>query len=176
MLLAGQVFQDLFDSFSATAYRQESRDRYNSPDEESAKQRFFAGSPDLDYLKSRPWLESIREKTRAGRQFRRVRIVSVPLLPYSRYALWSVQGNIAAGEDIRYLARSRAEEIGLPMRDAWLFDSARVALLHFDEDDRLLGAEMFTDSKTVAEFCEWRDVAWENALTRDSFVESLNQA
>ncbi|GAA4193018.1 hypothetical protein GCM10022252_35360 [Streptosporangium oxazolinicum] len=175
-LVVGQGFQDLFDSFTHTAYRQESRDRYNSPDEKEAIKRFMDGDPDLEYIRSRPWLESIRAKTSEGKRFQRVRIVTVPLKDYSRYALWSVQGNLAAGEEIRYLARDQAMDLGLPQHDAWIFDSSRIALLHFDGDDCLLGAELVTDPAKVNEYEVWREIAWRNSLTRQEFIESLNRA
>ncbi|WP_436757831.1 DUF6879 family protein [Streptosporangium sp. V21-05] len=174
-LVVGQDFQNLFDSFTHTAYRQESRDRHNSFDEKDAIKRFMNGDPDLEYIRSRPWLEFIRAKTSEGRRFQRVRIVTVPLKDYSRYALWSVQGNLAAGEEIRYMDREQAIDLGLPQLDAWLFDSNRIALLHFDDDDRLLGAEVITDSSRIEEHKAWREVAWQNSLTRQEFIESLNQ-
>ncbi|GAA0944911.1 DUF6879 family protein [Nonomuraea longicatena] len=169
-LISGREFLDLFDSFAGSAYRQEARDRYNSPDEHSAVESFRRGQPDTRYLHTRPWLESVRDKTGQGKVFQRVRIVTVPLKDYSRYALWSVQGNLAAGEDIRYLSRDQAVELGLPEHDSWLFDSARVAFLHFDHDDSLLGAELVTDPDVVARHRAWRDIAWRGAVDRDEFA------
>jgi hypothetical protein len=84
------------------------------------------------------WLRMVREATRAGRRFTRVRVVSVPLTDYSRFAVFcSGQAN-AAGEDIRYLQRDEAES--LPDRDYWLFDSHKLVRMHFD-DDEMLGGE-----------------------------------
>jgi len=57
--------------------------------------------------------------------------VATPLGGRGRVA----QHNVAAGEDIRYLDRDRAED--LPGHDYWLFDSSRLYRLHFDEDDDL---------------------------------------
>ncbi|MEV0621667.1 DUF6879 family protein [Nonomuraea sp. NPDC050404] len=170
-LLNGRNFQDLFESFRESAYRLESRSRYNSPDESSAIQRFQHGNPDTDYLWSRPWLDSIRAQTAEGKQYRRVRVVDIPPQPYSRYALWSVQGNLAAGEDIRYLPRDAASQLGIPHLDVWLFDSVRVALLHFDKDDVLLGAELVAEPEAIRKHCVWRDVAWDNSLSRQDFLK-----
>jgi hypothetical protein len=100
-----------------------------------------------------------------------VRIVSAPLKEYSRYALWSVQGNLAAGEDIRYLSRSHAIDLGLPSHDSWLFDSRQVAILNFGDDDSLLGAEVVTRANVIAQHHEWRVIAWENSMTREEFIE-----
>ncbi|RMI41030.1 hypothetical protein EBO15_24665 [Actinomadura harenae] len=111
-----------------------------------------------------------------GRPFQRVRVVTVPLGNYSRYALWSAQGNHAADEEIRYLDRDQAAALGLPVRpphDAWLLDDNRVALLHFDDDDQLLGAELLDDPATVEQHQIWRDIAWKASVSRDEFLRSL---
>ena len=71
--------------------------------------------------------------------------------------------NLAAGEDIRYLDRSRAEELELPAHDFWLFDSRRLAILHFDDDDLFLGFETIDSVEAVLQHCHWRDAAWTRA-------------
>ena len=43
------------------------------------------------------------ELTVQGRSFARVRIVSLPLIDYSRFGLWCAQFTNGAGEDMRYL-------------------------------------------------------------------------
>src|SRR5258708_27735956 len=106
-----------------------------------------------------------------GRIVHRVRVVSVPLSDYSRFGLWCAEFAVQAGEDIRYLDRARSG--GLPDFDYWLFDSERVARLHFDEDDILLGAEIITDPATVAALSAARDEALHRAVARDQFVISL---
>ena len=54
------------------------------------------------------WLTMIREATAAGRRFTRVRVVTVPLTDYSRFAVFCSGHTNAAGEDIRYLGRHDA--------------------------------------------------------------------
>ncbi|MQY07498.1 DUF6879 family protein [Actinomadura macrotermitis] len=175
-LLTGEQFNELFRAVRHSAFRLETRDRYNSPTEQEPIRRFLAGDPDEDYLGSHAWNDMTRSAAAEGRPFTRVRIVTVPLGDYSRYALWSAQGNIASGEEIRYLDRGRAAALGLPVHpphDAWLLDEQRVAILRFDENDRLLGAELHDDSATAEQHCHWRDTAWKASLSRDEFLRSL---
>jgi hypothetical protein len=77
--------------------------------------------------------------------------------------------NRAAGEDIRYLPRQQADTLDLPGHDFWLFDSTLLAVLHFDGDDQLLGAEVVADPATVVQHCYWRDVAWHHAVPRERY-------
>ncbi|GAA2636173.1 hypothetical protein SMC26_39085 [Actinomadura fulvescens] len=176
-LLTGDAFGAMFHAVRRSAFRLETRDRYNAPSEQEPIRRFLAGDPDEDYLLgAHEWGAMTRAAAAEGRPFRRVRVVTVPLGDYSRYALWSVQGNLRAGERIRYLKRGLAEALGLPVRpphDAWLLDDDRVAVLHFDTDDRLLGAELVDDAATVEQHQKWRDIAWKASATRDEFLRSV---
>ena len=72
--------------------------------------------------------------------------------------------NAAAGEDIRYLPRDRAERLDLPGYDFWLVDSARVGILRFGNDDVLLGAEVDDNPAAVLRHCRYRDVALGHAI------------
>jgi hypothetical protein len=176
-LLTGDQLGELFRNVRRYAFRIEARDRYNVPDEKPSFDAFMAGRRDLDdSVRSGPWYDMTRRAAAGGRPFTRVRIVSIPLGDYSRYALWAAQGNLQADEEIRYLDRDRAAALGLPVRpphDAWLFDDERVAVLHFDDDDRFIGAELVDDAALVEQHQRWRDVAWKASVSRDEFLRSL---
>lgn len=169
-LISGDAFGELFRSFEHTAFRLEPRDRYNSPGEHEPLRRFLAGEPD-DLAWNQPWLDLISEHTAKGRIVSRVRVVSVPLSDYSRFGLWCARFAVEAGEEIRYLDRAQATD--LPDFDYWLFDSSWVTRLHFDDDDRLLGAEIITDPATVVELSAARDDAWHRSVSRDQFEVDL---
>lgn len=166
-LLLGPEFNRLFREFEHTAFRLETRDRYNAPREAEALRQFVAGEPvELGWRTT--WLRMVRDATRAGRCFSRVRVVSIPMSDYSRFAVFcSGQAN-AAGEDIRYLQRDEAE--GLPDYDYWLFDSHKLVRMHFDEDDVMRGGEVITDPAEIVRANHWRDVAWHRAWLRETFV------
>ena len=161
-LITGEVFGQLFRTFLRSARRLETRDRYRDPEEDEAFSRYLAGSPeDPDYVASRDyWLDgTVRAAVDAGRRFARVRVVSEPLTPYLRFGLYHCAFNVDAGEDIRYLARDRANALDLPGHDFWLFDEQRLALLWFTADDRLLGAQINTEQAVVRQHIRWLDLA-----------------
>ena len=112
----------------------------------------------------------VRGAARQGRRFMRVRVVSLPLSDYNRWSYVIAQHNIAAGEDIRYLIRERAAEIGLLNDDYWLFDSQELLRMRFDESDRFIGGEIIEDPVEIVRHNYWRDAAWHHAVRRDDFA------
>jgi hypothetical protein len=170
-LVTGEDFTRLFTTFEHTAYRLEVRDRYNMPDEQEGFQLFLQGLPDPNEEQDmRWWVDLMRAATSAGKRVERVRVVTEPHSDYIRFEIAGTRFNLAAGEDIRYLPRSRARLLDLPNHDYWMFDSRTVALLHFDADDHLLGAELVTDPTVVVQHCYWRDVAWHHAVRHEQYV------
>jgi hypothetical protein len=111
----------------------------------------------------------VRAATSAGRRFARVRVVARPMTAYQRFSHALAEHNNRAGEDIRYLARDQAEAAGLPDHDYWLFDSRKLAIMHFAEDDQFQGAEIIEDPAVIVQHNYWRDVAWHRATRRDDF-------
>lgn len=160
--LTSEDFNNLFRYFKATAFRLEVQPVYTVADEQPSVRQFLAGEPrpvtELAFYAA--WLDQIRTVTSQGRLVHRVRILDEPPTDYQRWEMWSGQYNVDAGEVIRYLPRGHAMEIGLPVIDDWwLFDSARVARMRFDQEGRPLGGEIVSDPQTVAQYCEWRDLA-----------------
>ncbi len=96
--------------------------------------------------------------------------MSVPLTDYSRFGVWASQFTTAAGEDIRYLTRGQAQDMGLPNHDYWLFDSRLLVAMHFDDADRFLGGEVVEDAAVIVQHNYWRDAAWHRAVERDDFA------
>ncbi|WP_431920449.1 DUF6879 family protein [Nonomuraea jabiensis] len=157
-------FTELVLSFRHTAFRLEVRDRYNEPSEADTVRRFDeTGSVDTSYLEA--WADTIRERTGQGQRMERVRVVSEPHTPYTRFGLALAAQNIAAGECIRYLPRHQASGLDLPGHDFWLIDSTTLLILRFDDDDRLLGADVVTDPAVVVKHCYYRDVAQHHAIS-----------
>jgi len=115
----------------------------------------------------------VREAAAAGRLFSRVRVVSLPLTDYSRFAMWVGGYTREAGDDIRYLTRDQAEAAELPKHDFWLFDSRQLIMMNFAEDDRFLGAEIIEEPAMIVQHTYWRDAARHHAVPRDEFVAEL---
>ena len=169
LLLTPGEFGALWDTFQHTAFKFETRDRYNVPSERESLQRFLDGQPDPDRA-TRPWLARMKSATTDGKRVERVRVVSEPHSDYVRWLLAGTPLNTAAGEDIRYLPRQRASDLGLPDHDFALFDSAQVVLLNFDADDRPLQHELVTDPGIVLRHCQWRDAAWHHAMPYEQYT------
>jgi hypothetical protein len=172
-LLTERDLGELFASFRSTAFRFEIRDRYNSDVGREAFRKFLADEPD-DYVWHQPWLNQIRRDRAAGKTWQRIRIVTVPLSDWSRYGIAVARTGLEAGDEIRYLRRETAYELGLDPLDAWLFDDRDLIHLHFNDDDTFRGAEAVTDPQVVAEHRCWRDLAWQHALALEDFVASVS--
>lgn len=161
-LVRGQEFVSFVLGYQHTAFRLERRERYNEQEEAEPLRRFLAGEP--DYAWNEEWAAMMRRRTARGERMERVRVVSEPHSDYTRFGLDLARVNVAAGEDIRYLSRDRAEGLDLPDYDYWLIDSCKVGILHFGDDDVLLGAEIHTDPAVIVQHCYWRDLAWHYAV------------
>ncbi|WP_317452049.1 MULTISPECIES: DUF6879 family protein [unclassified Streptomyces] len=172
MLIGFDEFTRMFEDFSHTVWRLESRRRYRSDEETETYQRFLRGEePGWD--PDHPWCVARREQSALGKRFGRVRIVDNPPTPGQRYLFDNARHIGEAGEDIRNLWRSEAEALRLPDDDFWLFDSRVIARLRFDDDDVLTGVELITDPVEVARACQVRDAAWHHAVPHETFVERV---
>jgi hypothetical protein len=171
-LLAGDDFDALFSRFAHTAFRLEVRESYaGMPYEVKPLRQFLAGENPVDLEWTRGYRALVAEHTAAGRRITRVRIVSEPWSDYTRFGVWLAAGNNAAGEDIRYLSRTHPVVAELPQVDYWLFDSYRMYVLHFTEDDNLIGAEAVSDPARILAANASRDAAWHHAELRDRYAE-----
>lgn len=166
---AGAEFVRFARSYQHTAYRQEVRDNYVDPDEVPDIERFLARQS-LDESWMDDWLGLILRRTLDGQRIERVRIVSEPWSDYTRFGLNLSRLNVAAGEDIRYLSRDRADGLGLPEYDYWLLDSSKMCILRHDDKDVLLGADIVNDPAVVVEHARYRDIAQRYALPRGDYL------
>ena len=71
----------------------------------------------------------LREHVKAGRSVRRARIVSEPLSDYQRWSYSIAYPMVEAGEDIRWVPRSRVSSVALPGNDFYLFDDRLAVFL-----------------------------------------------
>ncbi|WP_181788669.1 DUF6879 family protein [Streptomyces phytophilus] len=114
-----------------------------------------------------PWLAMMEEVTSRGVVVRRARIVSEPVSDYIRFEHALTAGNVAAGEDVRWLPRRRASDLALPGNDFWLFDDQSVVFLHFDGDGELApgGDEEARTEPAVAKLCAGAfEAVWERGV------------
>lgn len=164
--LTADDFNDLFRYFTRSAVRLETQAVYLVAEEQESVAEFLAGEPRpvTEFGFYAAWLDKIRAATTAGKRVERVRILDEPPTDYQRWEVWSGQFNQAAGEVIRYLPRSRAVAVGLPVEnDWWLFDGEQLAVMRFDGDGTPLGGEILTDAGTVAQHQAWWELAVEHS-------------
>jgi Family of unknown function (DUF6879) len=166
-LLDDMQFRAFFHTFDHTAWRLEVRDVYKDPGEVELLERYRAGersdSPfTVEWFK--PWADLVRGWTDTRKRMERVRVVTEPHSEYISWEMDLAHLNVEAGEDIRYLPRPRAEGLGLPYEDFWLFDSKFAVVLHLDDEGVRLGVEMIDDPIEVLRRCQWRDAAWHHAI------------
>lgn len=155
-------FDDLLHSFRRAAFRLETRDSYALSYERAEYERFLAGTPtpppQVDWWQ--PWLERIASFTREHKRIGRVRILAEPPSDYQRWELWAAPWHARAGERIRYLPRSRAEEVGLPMAyDWWLLDNERLIVMKFTNEGEIDSKTLITDPDVIMTHIGWRNLA-----------------
>ncbi|MFE2684028.1 DUF6879 family protein [Streptomyces mirabilis] len=166
------TFGAYFETFEHTAWRLETRRGYGS-DRAGEKYRRYLETGDVPDDLHRPWCVNVRAQTAQGKRIERVRIVDSPPTQEQLFLLASAASNNAAGEDIRNLWRADAEKLLLPAEDFWLFDSRRALVLHFDDADGYLGAELVEDPARIVRFCQIRDAAWHHAIRRNEFATQV---
>jgi hypothetical protein len=174
-MIGFDAFSTMFTTFEHTAWRLETRRRYQS-DEETETYRRFAAGGDAGWDLDDPWCVSRREQSALGKRFERVRIVDDPPSIGQRYLLDNARRNSAVGEDIRTLSRVDADRLKLPEEDFWLFDSRVIALLHFDSNDRMTDVELITEPVAVLRACQARDAAWHHAVPFEEFEARVRSA
>ncbi|MHA6627074.1 DUF6879 family protein [Pseudonocardia sichuanensis] len=169
--VSGSTFFALFQRFTSSARRLESRSHSSIEEEQPRFRAFLAGElPETCNRERTAWTEMVDHHTTRGRPFQRVRVMDEPLTDYNRYLLYRTPYNLAAGEDIRYLDRDRANALDLPDHDFWVFDSEIVCLLRFTADGRPLGHDVIADHGLAIRHEQWILRGWEAAVPYDEYV------
>lgn len=131
--MAVPPFPELLATASRSAIHLEMRDVYTPSDPLfTAWQR---GEPVDRSEREQMWRDLIGGAVARGVQLRRARVVSEPLSPYIRYEQSVTEAtNVAAGEQVRWLPRSRTLDLCLPGLDFWLLDDHTMRAHHFAGD------------------------------------------
>lgn len=165
------AYWELFDGFQRSAYRLEGLQRYRDASEEDPLRAFLAGEPRPPLPGKDGWTARIRAVRGAGKTMSRVHVVDEPLSDYLRFELgWSYPPNVAAGEDIRIMPRSVADDLGLPARDYWLFDDTALLWVDYTPAGERTGAELEEDPAIVRQAVRWRDIALTTAIPLGNYV------
>lgn len=165
-------FRALFRSSARScAFHMELKEAYGVIEEDEPYRRFMAGEDD-DYAWREGYFELIGDVTARRVAVRRVRLVTEPLNDYARFLLHIAPGNIAAGEDVRYLPRTRAAGIEFPDEDCWLFDGTTLVLLPYRPDGRSDGFYVQDDPALAERYRVACDQAWARAIPYADYVGS----
>ncbi|MGH3900566.1 MAG: DUF6879 family protein [Pseudonocardiaceae bacterium] len=169
--LTDEQFDELFETYRYTARRLEPRDCYHTETSTEPRRRYQAGELS-NYTFMDRWTGKVSRWSAQGKRMVRVRVITEPLTEDARYLLHIAQLNAAAGEEIRYLPRQRAQELelGLPDEDYWIFDATTAAIIHFDEEDRPVGQELIDDPAEIVRRLHWFDAAWHHSISREEFA------
>ena len=153
-------FSELIAKARTSAVHLEMRDAYTPSDPEFL--RWKAGQP----APADPaWHDLVCTHVARGVRFRRARVVSEPLSDFIRFEYASTAGiNIAAGEEVRWLPRRQASDLGLPGNDYWLFDDRLVRFHYFSGDGEIMEDELVSDA-AIAKMCARAfEAVWERAI------------
>lgn len=157
------AFAEMFDR---SAFRLELQPVYAESDEKKSVDLFLSGV-DHDPTEVAPglraWFVQVKKATGAGKTVHRIRIFEEPPTGYQQWLQWLGRWNAEAGEDIRYLTRPRANQIGLMPAagdtDWWLFDDLWLLIYHFDTAGNRIRNEVDNDPALVEQARTWRDLA-----------------
>lgn len=154
-------FSELVAATTTSAVHLEMRDTYTPSDPQFLD--WLAGK-EIPEPAIPDWYELVRSHAARGIRFRRLRIVSEPLADFIRYEYAITSGlNVAAGEQVRWLARRRASDLCLPGNDFWVFDDRLVRFGHFAGNGDFLDHEL-DDRPAVVRMCTAAfEAAWERA-------------
>lgn len=165
----------LFDDFTATAFRWEAQQHYESPEEARALARFRAGAdPGLDLS----WeIDTTRSYRTQGKQLARVRLVLAPPSDYVRMALHYLPALVEAGEDIRILVeRAGSWPAQLPRHDFWVFDDRNVWTMAYDQHGAFQYAEQVEDPALIDAHRTWQRRALDDSAPLLTYISALRRA
>jgi hypothetical protein len=164
--ISEEEFGEMLRTISNSAFRLETLDAYALDYERADFELFLAGRPGPPPWQE--WLEQVAAQTRQGKTVSRVRVLAEPPTDYQRWMLWAQPWYERVREDIRYMPRSRAAALKLPLEvDWWLLDDERLVLMYFTSVGQISGKILITEPGIVARYREWRDLALRNASTAE---------
>ena len=173
-----EEFNDLFDQFRSSAFRMETRQEYAIDEDREAIAGWREGRARPAYsVRTSPWAARLATSSIAGKIWRRVRVVELPLTDYVRWETAAYVESSVLGEEIRILVRTPQHFAEL-VDDFWLFDadgpSACAVAVYYDDAGRPTGNELITDPASVAAYTEVAQRAWNAATPLNEYLVAGN--
>jgi hypothetical protein len=168
------VFVD--DHMGRSVFRLEIRDRYNVDSDAGNVARYLAGQPAPSMEVKGPWLTRLSRERAEGKRRSRVHVLRSPLSDYLRYECeWGYVYTVAAGEEVFILDLAEVPTtVELIDEDFLLLDDKHVVVVHYDEDDRFVGAEPLSPT-AVPQYRRCRDTVLEAAVAFTDYWTSHPQ-
>ena len=124
--------------------------------------RYLQGELHADADAKAPWLARLQQDEEAGRRWRRVHAVTLPLSDYLRYeSEWCYTVNVDAGEDVRII--DDATDALLAVGDFFVIDGTHVVRSIYDQQGQFAGAEIVTDPTAKAPYVALSELAWRSS-------------
>ncbi|WP_340559031.1 DUF6879 family protein [Streptomyces sp. GSL17-111] len=162
MTTSSRALADLFDTFERDAFRLETLNDYSRSGNIDAYRAFLAGSPQPEDYNA-AWIDELRSHTEMGKRVHRVHVLSRPLTEYLRFELgWGYRKNMSGGEEFAILDITDQPNPLEGVPDFWIFDSAHVAVMHYDSSGGYEGAEILP-AERATDFARFRDTALAHA-------------
>lgn len=151
-----------------SVFRLEVLQRY-TVDSEAESFRAFVEAGRLPQPQPSPFLNRIRETTRAGCRWQRVHVVRHPLTDYIRYELLSYPAGVEAGYET-LIANAVHPEFNELTQDFYLLDDEVAVLMCYDAEGRPRGARRTSDPATVERCRRHRDIAVSMAVPLERYL------
>lgn len=166
--MAVPPFSELLAGTTRSALHLEMRDAYVPSDPSFVA---WQGGPPYDRTeRERDWHALIGAAVARGVEVRRARVVSEPLSPYIRFEHSVTEStNISAGEQVRWLPRSRTLDLCLPGLDFWLFDDHTMRAHHFSGEGEIIEDEIVTDPSVIKHCASAFEAIWERAIPHQQY-------
>jgi uncharacterized protein DUF6879 len=165
-------FAELLARCGRSAVHLEMRDQYTA-DSDAEEIAMWRRGHRIDWDNRAEWwmpfYGHVADAVARGVVVRRARIISEPVSEYIRWEHYVTQGNVLAGEQVRWLPRRRGADLALPGTDFWLFDDQLVRLGHFSGDGHLVEHEVADDPATVALCTAAFEQVWERAIPHQEY-------
>ena len=160
-------FAELLASTHRSVIRFEMRDSYDPTGKGFAEWR---ATGDTGAYEWGDHLDVVRAAVARGVTIRRVRLVSEPLSEYLRWEHACTDVNVSAGEDIRWLPRTKAADLLLPGADCWVFDH-RVVRWNFQRGDGTNPRHytFSSDPRTIRNIVAAFEMAWDRATPHEEY-------
>jgi hypothetical protein len=160
-------------AFRYSCFRLETLQSYPGDDDEDVA-AFRAGIPQPRRAGAQWYYDNVAAAAQDGRVWQRVHVVTEPLTDYIRAELAGYSDNVRHGEDVRIIPVEVGESwpVDIPHYDFWMFDSAHLFDMLYDEHGVWLGAQLTRDTERIAENCYVRDAALHQSVPWADYIRA----